>query len=272
MKPRVKPVQYHININERPFRFQMNFDPEFIPDRALHRMFKEGDIPEREVLSLMFNVLRPGDVAFDVGANVGMFSLFMTQLVAPGGKILAFEPSRINYEKLKANMKLNNADVWIHPWALSDKKEEVAFYEAEDTGQSALRPLVLGQEVSYQVTATCLDTFFLDYMPKLIKLDCEGAELAILQGGEKMLERGVPFVVCEIADQNLQRFGTDQFELRSYMHGIGYSCWLIRPDGELPTYIPYATALRSEILNLNVLFATEKTVTSTWQHIDVKAV
>lgn len=263
----MNPVQYHININDRVFNFQMDFDPDFAADVTLHTMFQAGDIPEKEVISLMFLVTRPGDLVLDVGANVGLFSIFLSLL---GCNVVAFEPSKLNFAKLKINMQLNKSNVWIHEWALSDKQEEVPFYEImQDTGQSSLSPQTDETVSTYTVRTSRLDDFL--ETPRLIKLDCEGSEEKILRGGEQMLRRGVPFIVCELADENLMRFGANQHTLRKYMCELGYDCWLLRDDGHLPSYIPYGTTFNSKVLNLNVLFATEETVTKQWPYVDVVA-
>jgi len=258
-------MEVNLNINERKFVFDLDFDPKNPADISLWTMIHKGSVPEKEVLSLMFFALAPGDIAVDVGANVGLFTIFMKQLVGSDGTVLAFEPSEFNYKKLFKNLVTNELWVEIHKTALSDRYGSADWYETtEDTGQSSLAPLQDGMQPLYQVATGRLDDFLIYSTPKLIKIDCEGAEEKVLRGAKNMLARGVPFIVCELTDITLRRFGTDQFKLRNYMGEFGYDTWLLRPDGLLPVYVPPKIFIESDLLNINVLFASSNTVAALW--------
>ncbi len=262
-------MDIHLKINDREFNFQMNFDQENPADRHLYSMFYKGMVPEMEVFNLMFHALAPGDTVIDCGANVGMFTIFMKQMVGDTGTVVAFEPSQGNYDKLKKNLDVNNAQVLTYCTALSDHKSALDWYESwEDTGQAGLSPLVHGMKPVYKVETTTLDSV-VDIHPRLIKIDCEGAEERILHGAEKMLRRGVPFVVCELANENLARFNSNQHQVRHYMRWLGYDTWMLRQDGLLPILVPEGMLLQSNVLNFNVLFATQLSVANLWRIIDV---
>ena len=79
-----------------------------------------GEYSEGEV-DVFRKVLRPGDVAIDVGANIGAFTIPMAKLVGEAGHIHAFEASAANVSLLHLNVKNNQpANVWIHGMAASD--------------------------------------------------------------------------------------------------------------------------------------------------------
>ena len=65
-----------------------------------------GEYSEGEI-DLFRQLLRPGDVAIDVGANIGALTVAMARLVQPGGAIVAFEPQRAIYDILCNNLRLN---------------------------------------------------------------------------------------------------------------------------------------------------------------------
>jgi hypothetical protein len=76
-------------------------------DRYIGRSFTEyGEYSEGEV-ELFRQCLRPGDVALDVGADLGAHTLPLAQIVGPGGTVFAFEPQRILFQILCGNVALN---------------------------------------------------------------------------------------------------------------------------------------------------------------------
>lgn len=264
-------MRANIVINDRTFSWCMEHDPAFRADAIVHECLLKNSVPEPEVLALMYMALRPGDTAVDAGANIGFFTLFMQQLVGEIGTVTAFEPSRLNYNKLKQNIR-GVAGVQAINCALYDENISLPWYEQlEDTGQSSLVPPKSSLEKSYDVEACRLSDWLVLDTPRLIKIDCEGAEEHVLRGAEPILKRGVPFVVCELSESHLLRMGSSTAEVRQYMDDLGYSMWLLKPDGSIPPCIPLGTYLVTGRSNLNVLFATAKSVSELWSAVDADA-
>lgn len=145
---------------------------------------------EREVV--------PGDVVYDIGANVGVFSLIAAHLLTQRGRVVAFEPGYANYARLCENLLLNGEGALILPvpLPLSDESCIGSFrYRSLEPGQSRhrleLSPPELGIEggegLRHDVIIARLDglieTFDLP-APTLVKIDVDGAELHVLRGAE----------------------------------------------------------------------------------------
>ena len=149
--------------------------------------------------------IQADDVLFDVGANVGAYSLVAA--VARGAKVVAFEPVAANYEALTANVILNDvADTLLPlPTALdAETGLETLHLRILDAG-GALHSLRAASEESIHpqpVLAFRLDDLLEDFglpHPTHLKLDVDGNESRVLQGAERTLsEPGLRTVMCEL--------------------------------------------------------------------------
>lgn len=132
---------------------------------------------------------RPGEVAVDVGASFGVYTLLA---LAQGARVVAFEPSEDGHPALVRNVELNS---WrhraeIYKLALDDGEQTPAPWAAEVFG------------VHYPAAAVRwkrLDDFGLSRVDK-VKVDVEGLELAVLRGAALTLERCRPEVLVEVHD------------------------------------------------------------------------
>jgi FkbM family methyltransferase len=148
---------------------------------------------------------RPGDTLYDIGANVGVFSLIAAALTRDRGLVVAFEPGYANYAHLCENIALNGmaAAVVPVPLALSSASGLQAFtYRSPDPGQSrhefsatAWRPDLGASRKRYtqpMVSVALDDAIQLLHLPSpsLVKLDVDGAELHVLRGARETLANG----------------------------------------------------------------------------------
>ena len=127
--------------------------------------------------------VRAGDIVWDVGANVGFYTRRFAELAGPAGKVVAFEPSPANCEKLRQNTAgLEN--VVVMPYGLGNSAAKLSFLQGEDELGATSR-IVAGTEGGPQVDirrgdeiASCM----LAPEPTLIKIDVEGFEWEVLDG------------------------------------------------------------------------------------------
>ena len=132
---------------------------------------------EKLCAEFVASLIQPGMVAFDVGANVGYYTLLLARGVEPEGRVIAFEPNPTNVAHLKEHLRLNKINnVEIVEAAVSDR-EGTAFFSGE------------GATGSLSQTGTPLRTVQLDNYPRpnFIKMDIEGGETAALRGSAKIL-------------------------------------------------------------------------------------
>ena len=145
---------------------------------------------EQKKQQIFTEELKPGSVFYDVGANVGIYSLLSSLLVG-GGRVYAFEPVPRNLAYLRKHLELNHArNVEILPFAICDKIGQAQF-EVEASGLMGN----LAGEGSLSVTTATLDSLVENGRiapPDFVKMDIEGAELSALRGASFIFQRYRP--------------------------------------------------------------------------------
>jgi FkbM family methyltransferase len=150
---------------------------------------------ERPVQRVLAERLGPGDVFYDVGANVGFYTLLAARAVGPTGHVVAFEPHAKNIRALEYNVALNGlVNVLVVPQAVSG---------SSGTGylQSGNRATARLAAAGDEVATVALDDFVAEHPelgPALVKIDVEGHETELLAGAERLLARSSPALVCEL--------------------------------------------------------------------------
>ena len=157
--------------------------------------------------------LREDDVFFDVGANIGYYSV-MAGKVNPKIKVYAFDPSPGPLAFLKENITLNGLkNVFAQGIGLSDSKGEFSFHIPYHSKYSYLKHNTLGGSghlshvranpttFKLNIQTNTLDAFIIENKINeldLIKLDVEEAEHLVLAGSKLSIERFRPIIVCEV--------------------------------------------------------------------------
>ena len=151
-------------------------------------------------LGLLAASVRAGDTVFDVGAHTGQYSVVLAALCGPSGQVVAFEPDPGARQVLAANVALNphvKAPV-VEAAAASDRAGEAILFSKGGNAQSSLvRSGVdygnLGGVEQVPVRTITLDGYGLS--PQWVKIDTEGAEIAILRGARRLLASDTNFLV-----------------------------------------------------------------------------
>ncbi len=192
------------------------------------------------------NILRPGGVFVDVGANIGWFTVLASKCVGPTGRVFAFEPSERIYRHLCENTAVNCCDnVTVERLALSDKNGTAVLANTNRTNDgmgSIIERGLQGEEVA-TVTLDDYMSILGDKSIDLIKLDVEGAELMALRGMRQLLAAGrIKHIVFEFHRGQQQEAGLEggeMFELlRQFgfnFHGLSYrgATKILPPESEL---------------------------------------
>ena len=138
---------------------------------------------QRKVMDLV----RPGMVCWDIGANVGFYTLLLAELVGTTGNVFAFEPFPRNIKFLQRHVQMNRyQNVRISPRALDDFDGESGF---DPEANPSMGHLAAGG--SLRVSCSRADTLLAAgeiEAPDLIKIDVEGAEAGVLRGAKRVLE------------------------------------------------------------------------------------
>ena len=147
---------------------------------------------EKEQLCELLDNLNDGDVMWDVGANVGLFSLFASSVVGPSGRVLAFEPEKHARRMLVQNCQLNQADnITVMDVALGDHAGEVDLFitpgASDFVGKLTPCPKHSKRERIRMDTGDHLVSSRDVPVPNVVKIDVEGAEYDTLNGMRETL-------------------------------------------------------------------------------------
>ena len=209
---------------------------------------------EPETVALFERFLRPGMVALDIGGHIGQYTLVASKLVGPSGQVHSFEPDPETFAWLERNCRLNAlANVRTNRIALSESAGTQTFYFAttHDIGSNSLAEPLNFSGRKADVQCLPLDAYLRERgvsRVHLVKMDVEGAEMAVLAGGEQLFsspER--PILIMEFEEKRQRAFGRSCREMGGWLVAHGYD--LYRIGERLDPYTPGDADPRS----LNVL-------------------
>ena len=237
------------------------------PDKA--RLWNAESGPaegyEPETVRVFEKVLTAGDNVLVCGAHQGFFVRKCAELVGSTGRVFGFEPEPRNFALLTE--KCGGMDnVTLFNCALGDREATAKFFvNADNDGGHALwdvskNPFNVETQKEHRtidVQVKTIDGLFEDVPFKLLMLDAEGSEHAILRGGiNNMVDNEVPYIVCEINDAALRACGTSQMELREYLAFYGYKVfWLDRDKSVDIGRDEWRVTADGEAVIFNVLFS-----------------
>ena len=186
-------------------------------------------LSEPPVQRALAEYLHPGDVFYDIGANVGFFSLLAARTVGPGGCVCAFEPVAANAESIRDNADLNDLrNLRVLEMAIGRSARVAEFLLTGWDGggslsEAAVRPSDVVSRVDVRVAA--LDDMIRAEglpQPDLVKIDVEGAEMDVLAGMSATIRDRSPVLLYEVDDEDRAEFQRRWRELDSYVTGFGY--------------------------------------------------
>jgi FkbM family methyltransferase len=156
-----------------------------------------GEFSEGEI-DLFRQIVRPNQIVLDIGANIGAHTLFFSEIVGNQGAVLAFEPQRIIFQTLCANIALNGlTNVHCYQLALGPQQGSVSippinYNEMGNFGGISMANANQGENVSM----TTLDSFRLNKC-HFIKIDVEGMEQYVLAGAVETIKKHRPLMYVE---------------------------------------------------------------------------
>lgn len=198
----------------------------------IHRCLRFRLKSEVASIKLVRGLDLAGTTMLDIGANRGVYSIYMSRAAGPAGKVIAFEAQPElgpHLETVKQQFSLQNLDIVSE--GLSSTKGTLTMRRTE-VGSGGATFGTLGEaaiaEDIFDVPVTTLD----DYMQKhpeltisFIKCDVEGHELSVFKGGRAMLSRDLPVLLFEGHDSEL-----DDGALSGYLSELGYDGFFFYVD------------------------------------------
>jgi len=211
-----------------------------------------GEFSEGEV-ELFRAVLGEGDVALDIGANIGCHTVALSRIVGPTGQVYAFEPQLQMYMLLCGNVALNCHNLVI----------PVSAALGATTGQTSVPPIDYGQPGNFGglelgshphgdlVPVASLDTFGFERVA-LAKIDVEGWERDVLVGGNETIRKTSPILYVE-NDRKEKSTALVSYLTREL--GYGPIFWHTPPLYNPENYDGNKTNVFGRVVSINLLCA-----------------
>jgi len=166
-------------------------------------------LPEDHVLG---QLLHPGMTVFDVGANIGYYTAYISRRVSPGGTVVAVEPMPRALRLLEMNAALCQPPAIVEAAAVGPepgtchiremKKLDISFVQFDESADGVTVPVITIDQLSEKYGH-----------PDLLKIDVEGAEMLALGGASKTLSTTpLPIVMIEYVSVNAAQFGAYSLE------------------------------------------------------------
>jgi FkbM family methyltransferase len=184
------------------------------------------------------SIIQEHSTVLDIGANCGWYSLALARHCS-GAQIHAFEPIPPTHDILMRNIQHNGfGNITAHQLAFSNQDAILEFlYTPRCSGATSLmktgQPCPEEQLEKFICPATTLDIFCTIHglAPDIIKCDVEGAELMVMQGGEKILAAHKPVILIELLRNWSRQFGYHPNDVVALLGKNGYRAYTLGMDG-----------------------------------------
>lgn len=186
---------------------------------------------EPNQFSAMKQILKKGNTFIDIGAHIGLYSIYASKCIGPSGSVYSFEPSPRERARLENHIQLNHLrNITVYPVAVYDRSSQTEMKVAEypHSGHNTLGHFAYAttQEESRPV----VETQTLDEWAKLnriqsidlIKIDAEGSEEKILRGAIQVLSQTRPVLMIEITSLSLNHQNSSVESIWKFITDLSY--------------------------------------------------
>jgi FkbM family methyltransferase len=204
-------------------------------DIIISESIKNSGVWAESETRLFRELITPGMVVIDVGANIGYFSLLASTLVGPLGEVHAFEPDPVNCGLLKKNVRMNRAsNIKVVQGALSNNDDPVPlFLNSDNKGDHRIWEASGESRTKITVKATTLDRYLEEnaLTPSFIKIDVQGAEGQVLEGmKETLILRPPQFMILELWPEALRKCETNPEQMVKLIADAGFTIRVVADD------------------------------------------
>jgi len=246
----MKQKELHINFLKR--KITLALDIEKSTQRHVYHTALQGAVYEKETAYVMSKLVRKGDTVLDIGAHIGIMAMYLAVMVGEQGRVYAFEPEPENFARLNEQINCNGfQNIRCFNLALhSQAGQSALFVNSDNDGGHALwnvglHPVNHASQNNPRTLA--VETATLDQImarlqiptPRLLKIDTEGLEFHILNGGRNsVLKPSVPYIIAEMNIFGLHVMGIDEMQFRNFMADYGYSAYAVLAGHKNPVPLP----------------------------------
>lgn len=215
--------------------------------RCLEKYSFDSELKEQK---LVRNLVRSGDIVFDIGAHYGKYTKLFSLLVGKKGRVFAFEPTPESYQKLKSeigsaginNVTLENKAVFSEDTILKFNQFPENYSSWNGIGSPQMKNpdnyrQIVQHTKTIEVPAVSIDSYLkrigiqkIDYL----KLDVEGAEIFALAGMEQLLRaKVIKYLQFEISKKMLEGLNTEASKVFYFLSELGYNSYQITEEGSI---------------------------------------
>ena len=179
---------------------------------------------ESNIQAILKKYISKGDIIFDIGANIGQFSIFFHHLISNSGNIISVEPDPVNFKYLSINKEINKLkNLKIINCGIGSKKGTLKFYQDLITGGrmgTFVRELAVNkQSSSKKVKIKTIDELINEFgMPNFVKVDVEGFEISLLNG-YRNINNNIIFMI-EVRENT-------KYKVFEFFNDKNYKCYVI---------------------------------------------
>jgi FkbM family methyltransferase len=219
--------------------------PLYVP---LYGLYKA--LSDRRERALLRDIVGPGMIAVDVGANIGIYTRFLAQLVGRDGAVFAFEPSRLNFGRLRGNIRASN--VTMLEAAVGERSGTATLFLSEHANIDHRMYDSGDNRRGVDVELVSLDEYFpsgsrVDF----IKIDVQGHEYSVIRGARRVLGDN-PQVVCllEFWPFGLSKAGVAPDDLMRLIAELGFAYRVVGGSADVVARPNDKVELENEYCNL----------------------
>ncbi|MBN1617921.1 FkbM family methyltransferase [Candidatus Dojkabacteria bacterium] len=222
------PFIYNIFLKIYPLLAKSEYDIVKIPldlklkistkDTGLGAYLKITGAYEPEETKVFIENVKKNNVIFDIGANIGYYSVIGSKIIGESGQVYAFEPDPFNLKLLNENITLNKQKNIISiPKAVGSSNQKISLQQDLNQGHTRVSTKEKSSQEIPQIEMITLDDFILENKISnvdYLKIDIEGYELYALEGAENSLGKGIiKTIMIEINPEALKQANTKWTEL-----------------------------------------------------------
>jgi len=220
----------------KQFLFDQDLKIYLYPNDGVARLTYYFDYHEPEIFKFLDSFLSNGMTYCDIGANIGLYSIFAAKRVGPNGKVFSFEPQKETYQRLLENIEMNGLkNIKTINKAVGAYNGVAIIKQNEDSAKSyIIKNSDEGERCFDKIEVINFDNFVnaeklydIDYL----KIDVEGYEYNVLQGMTDFLKNKPPKIIqIELYESFLNRNGSSINQVKEFFFTLGYSFFKLSPE------------------------------------------
>jgi FkbM family methyltransferase len=223
----IPPLDFVVSTMKDGYKLKLN-----LKNKEHVHMFLYSEHDERYERGVLKRIIRNGDLIWDIGANIGYYTLLFSSL-SPNGKTIAFEPASHTRKMLEENVILNKkTNISIQDFALGNDDAEAQIFFSDSHHAEGTASLIKdhGKDNSEKIKIKKIDSLDLKSFPDFIKIDVEGLHNEVLKGGKAFFRHHSPLMMVEIKDTPARDYDK-KTESMAILAEMGYEAYEIKKHG-----------------------------------------